>query len=533
MKNTIVLILLILTNVIMANPEAVKFRDMAAEDLHNEKYKEAQRSIQSALNIELKKYGAESPEAARSQLLHSRIMFYNGNYTGAVNTAKSALNILGRKYGENSPEAAQAGIVLADLFFKTGEMVKCEATAGKSLAIFDKTKSNDSGKILAAGLLAKIYSLKNQNKQALKYLNSVSGIIKPDSSEKLEWLKAAGAVYAGNRDFAKAVNNAEAAIKLAKKMYGGKSLHCALAEKSLAEVYVAEKKYTEAQKILPDIAQVIIDKVGTNHLLTVEMMILRGNVFMREGKIKHSSILLINATDRLEKMLPESNFITALAMFYSGQLNAAQKSFDAAELELQYAVKAFMRQLGTDNLMVAACCNELSIIALQRKDYKRAVAYAKRMQELYLKLEGTDDPATAAAWRNLGFMYTRANLLDNAAKAYISALKIYGGKNKDEAGAAVICAELSALYGKMENKEKCREYCLKALELVKKSALSAQKKAMIYYLCSFSYYTEGDYTKAYDLVYEAKKVIIKTKGSSHPSVKSYDQVLKMIDSKRH
>ena len=84
----------------------------------------------------------------------------------------------------------------------------------------------------------------------------------------------------------------------------------------------------------------------------------------------------------------------------------------------------------------------------------------------------------------------------------------------------------------MQNKEKCRQYCLQALKLVKTAKLRPQKQAMIYYLCSFSYYTEEEYTKAYDLVYEAKKIIIKAKGNNHPSIKSYDQVLKMIDSKR-
>ena len=532
MKKTILILSTVITAYIVhADPAALKLRNESIALLRKDEFRQAEKTLLKAINIELKKYGARSSQVAKSQLIHAEIMFYRGKYEYAINTAKSSLNILGRIHGANSLEASKAGYVLAKLFLSTGQVILAEATIRKTLSIQISKAPVAPETMDSRIVLAEILCLKDKTKAALSTLQKAQRAIKQDSPLHAQYMIGLSKAYRNNGKLDKAHKTALKAIEICDKVYGKDSLNNALATENLVQVLSKEKKFKEAQKLFPGIAKTFIKKVGVRHLYTIELMMLRGYVYMREGDQKKSKALLSKATEAMQHILPGKNMKTALCMYYSAKLNSAQKKYAAAEVLFKYAIKTFIKQLGTNNTMVASCLNELSIIAASKSQLTKAVKYALRMKQIYVDLKGPDDPLVASAWRNLAFMYTRSMQPNKAIKAYNSALKIYKKKPdpKNDMVVARIYADMAALYGRINKPAEAKSHCLKALAICKKYPnIKDKNKSMIYYLCSFYFYSIKDFKKAHELISKAKNILEKKYGPRHPTIQHYNKAIQMI-----
>ncbi len=525
---------LLATGTVFADKAAEELREKAAILLQKDEFKESEKTLLKALNIELKKYGTKSSQAARSQLVQAKIMFFQGKYDSAINLAKSSLNILGNIHGSNSLEATEAGYVLAELFLRTGQIIEAEATIRRTLAIqLDKAPQSPA---TAAGriLLAEILSMKDRYKVALTELDKAAKVLKPDAPEMVQCQTIYSDVYRKQHKTIDAFKAGRSAVDLAIKLWGEKSLQSALAARCLVELFTAEKKFAEARKLLPAIATTVVKKVGTKHVYTIEMMILRGVVYMREGEVEKSKVLLNRATADIQHILPGKNLITALAMFYSAQLNSAMKQYPSAEIMFKYAHNTFLKQLGNDNLMLASCLNELALLAGRSHKYKSAVPFEEKALRIYTQIFGEDTPRLAPPLGNMAYMYTRAGQPDKAIAAYLKALQLYEKTSNKayEVEIARTSANLAALYGRMKQQSKAKAYCEKALALCDKHKnLKNPKIATIYFLCSFYYYTTQDYKRAYELVSMAQNSLRRIYGPNYPAVKNYDQILLQIKQK--
>jgi hypothetical protein len=535
MKKTILVLSgLLLASIIYADKSALALRNQASDLLQKEAYRKSEKTLLKALNIELKKYGAKSSQTAQSQLVHAEIMFYLGKYEYAINTAKSSLKILGQIHGADSLEAAKAGYVLSTLFLRTGQIVLAEATIRKTLTIQLSQAKASPDTAASRIVLAEILSLKDKNKTALLELQKAQKNLKKDSHQMAQCMVAYSKVCLKIKKYPEALKAGRQAVAICNKRWGADSLHSAQAAISLVKVYTSEKKFVEARKLLPVIAGIVVKKVGVKHLLTVEMMTLRGFVYMREGELQKSKILLNKATTEIQHILPGKNLKTAYCMFYSAQLNAALQKYPAAEIMFKYAISAFATQLGKTNLIVASCLNELSLVAARNKKFKTAVLYAEKTTQIYIQLKGKENPMLAPPFRNLAYMYTRAGKSQKAIATYILALKLYEKipDPKNDISIARICANVAALYGRTRQPAKAKGYCKKALAICDKNKhLKNKKIAMVYFLCSFYYYSTKDFKKAYDLVNQAKTILIKAYGPNYPAIRNYDKVLLQIKQK--
>ena len=189
------------------------------------------------------------------------------------------------------------------------------------------------------------------------------------------------------------------------------------------------------------------------------------------------------------------------------------------------AFKVFVRQIslseklyGTDHPATASSYNDIGLVYYNQGAYDLALQYFNNALEIYKNVLGEDHPFTASTYSNIGVVYYGKGAYDQALECYQKALdireKVLG---KDHSGTAQSYANIGLVYYIQGAYDQALEYYNKALEINEKILGEAHSDtAIIYDNIGLVFDNQGAYDQALQYFNKALDIRKKVLGESHP-----------------
>lgn len=196
------------------------------------------------------------------------------------------------------------------------------------------------------------------------------------------------------------------------KQSGGDPIRLGHRRTNLAEVYMIEGKYAEAEKILLDVVSSYEKVQGTEGRDVAVALSNLQECYRQQGKFAEAQKDLVRAYDIKKKSFGDNSPELASTAEDLGLL--LQQSSKAGEAETYFKETIKIRDNGKDSPELANALNNLARIYKDEGKYTEAEALYKRTLAMREKILGPQDPAIAVVLRNYASVLKELNRLDEA-----------------------------------------------------------------------------------------------------------------------
>lgn len=228
-------------------------------------YEQAEKLLKDAILIREKNFGFFSNEVAESLKILAKIYIDQQQYDDAVTLYNRVVEIEEMKIGRDHPYYATSLEELANIYTKQKNYKEAEILYLKSLAIYEKKYGiNDPyfvGSVLSK--LIKTYESLDEIKNARQLKKRKERIIVDEN--ELTKIRIKVREYTKEKRYAEAIEAAENALELTKKIYGVDSLSVAVDLKGIAELYKAMHEYSKAKNAYSRALEIWIAERGPRH----------------------------------------------------------------------------------------------------------------------------------------------------------------------------------------------------------------------------------------------------------------------------
>lgn len=208
------------------------------------------------------------------------------------------------------------------------------------------------------------------------------------------------------------------------------------------------------------------------------------------------------------------------------------KKYEEADNLFKKALLIYNQRLGDCNLYSAVCFQHLGVLSGMRSRVVEASWYMEKCKDIYVKIKGGDSLETARAWNNMGFAYLRRRRVkvNKALEAFqetLRILKLHFGDNDLQVAQGY--ADVSLAYVRLNDAEKARDACRKALDICRQLQYPETPAAStVYYICSSYYIFSGKPDRAAELLEQAISIREKTCPPGDPLLQTFKLSLKKI-----
>jgi tetratricopeptide (TPR) repeat protein len=287
-------------------------------------------------------------------------------------------------------------------------------------------------------------------------------ITTPDKEAKLKILNKLAKEFS-SVSFEKSIQYGTQALELSRKLK--QSEEEANAMISIGEAYIAQNKFTEAEKYFKD-AKDLCEKSGNKNGIAKSLNGI-GLIYYLQGNsdeaIKHYNLSLIYSKNNKIKA-EQGN-----ALFNIGQVFRKRQDYGKAELNFKQALKVFESINDIDGFNgLAKTYNGLGMMKQGTGDYKSAIEYYEKALQ-YREIKG-DKKGCAILYNNIGNTYLKWGEYEKAIGYYQKALKIFeeiGSQN----GIASCATNIGLVYEYLASEGNYKQnilYHTKALEYQEK-----------------------------------------------------------------
>ena len=199
-------------------------------------------------------------------------------------------------------------------------------------------------------------------------------------------------------------------------------------------------------------------------------------------------------------------------------------------LSLEYYLKTLTireRILGSNNPATAISYNNIGVTYMYMSDYPKALEYYFKALDINERVLESDNPYTAGSYNNIGVTYRSMGNYPKALEYHFKALdieeRVLSSNNPDT---ATSYNNIGGTYGYMGDYPKALEYFLKALNIFERiSGTNNPDTATSYNNIGSTYGSMGDYPKALEYHFKALDIEERVLGTDHPATAgSYNSI---------
>ena len=305
-----------------------------------------------------------------------------------------------------------------------------------------------------------------------------------------------------------------------KARFGVNHANYGVALNSLANVYAAQGKYTDAEGLYQRALAIKEKALGKDHPAVASSLNNLAIVYWRQSKYADAEGLDKRALAIYEKAFGSDHRKVAGPIENLALVYADQAKYADAEGLYKRALAIKEKTLGADHPDVAKTLNNLALVYWNQGKYADAEGLYKRALAIKEKALGKDHPAVASSLNNLALVYADQAKYADAEGLYKRALAI---KEKtlgaDHPDVAKTLNNLAILYGK-QGKYPDAEGLFKRALAIREKALGKDHPdvANSHIALAIMYDDQGKYADAEGLYKRALAIREKTLGKDHPYV---------------
>ena len=320
--------------------------------------------------------------------------------------------------------------------------------------------------------------------------------------------------------YVEAVNYAEQALDVARKLWGEKHPSVATSLNHLAELYQSQGRFSEAEPLYIEALQIRKRLLGDAHPDVATNLNHLAELYRSQGRFTEAEPLYIEALQMRKRLLGDAHPDVASSLNNLAALYRNQGRLTEAEPLYIEALQMRKRLLGDAHPDVASSLNNLA--ALYRNQGRLTEAEPLLIKALQMRkiLLGEAHPDVATSLHHLAALYSSQGRLTEAEDLYIEALqmrkRLLGDAHPDVATNLNNLAELYQSQGRLTEAE---PFYNEALQMRKRLLGDAHPDvaASLNHLAEL-YQSQGRLTEAEPFYNEALQMRKRLLGDAHPDV---------------
>ncbi|SRR6266481_2395325 len=332
------------------------------------------------------------------------------------------------------------------------------------------------------------------------------------------FLSRLGKALAKIGDYDQAAIYLKRGLEITQKTLGSEHPNCATILSSLAEVYAAQGKYTEAEDTYRQ-ALAIRVKLDEHPAVATSYDDLGGTYYLQGKYVEALAFYRLALTIR-EKTLGSDHPDVATSLNNLASLDYIQGKYAEAEVMFERALAIRQKTLGSDHPDVATSLNNLANLYYIQGKYAEAEATFTRGLEIREKSLGPGHPAVGASLNDIGLLYSAQKRYAEAEVTFKRALAI-GEKalGPDHPAVGDSLNNLGELYN-LQGKYPEAEACFTRALAIREKALGPDHPDVAISLSNLAnlYTNQGKYAEAEMLFRRGLAVLEKSLGRENISV---------------
>ena len=340
-------------------------------------------------------------------------------------------------------------------------------------------------------------------------------------AQTADWARYTDAGIAATEEhrYAEAEKQFKAAIEEAEK-FGPGDTRLATSLSYLAEVYVVQQKYAEAEPLYQRALEIREKAKGPEHHDVLVSLNNLAAVYYVHGKYAEAESFYKRSLSILEKVQGPDSPEVATILNNLAELYRAQGKYAEAEPLYKRLLIIEEKALGPDDPNVAASLNNLALLYANQGKYSEAEPLYRRALTIQQKAFGADHPEVAATLNNLAELYRRQRKYSEAEPLYKNSLAIVEkAEGPDHPHVAASLNNLAQLYDDQGKHSEAEPLYRRSLE-IREKALGPDHPDVaesLYNLAALCR-VQGRYAEAEPLYRRALAIQEKALGADHQEV---------------
>ena len=303
----------------------------------------AERYLREALDTDLKVYGPDDQETARTTYLLGVALGSKGDYAGAVDDFRRAVAVYRKQPKDTNLQVADFaealnsfGVVLLRVY---GQFQEAESAWSEVLAFAPRLTGKDRSQVASAeNFLAALHSDRGEYREAESWGRKSVAEYRSLGNERFQIAESEvnlGAILRTEGQYPEAEQLIQDGLAIYRQLLGEQHPSVAYAWVHLGTVHYLEGKYAEAQEEATRAAKIYEATLPKGHGAVTSAHTLQGLVLNKTGHASQAEPILRDSLQTRLRVLPKGHYLTAITQGALGECLTLQKRYAEAEPLLQ------------------------------------------------------------------------------------------------------------------------------------------------------------------------------------------------------
>jgi serine/threonine protein kinase/tetratricopeptide (TPR) repeat protein len=248
--------------------------------------------------------------------------------------------------------------------------------------------------------------------------------------------------------------------------FPGQELTEAAIRLTIGNAYMELGQFAKAQPQLARARQLREQKLGSEHVETLECMDSLSKVHWLQGRLDDAEALCQKVVEVRRQQQGDDHLDTLNSLNNLATLMFERGSYDTAERLYEQILDAKRASLGADHAETLQSMNNLAVFYGDRGRYEEAERILRQVLERRQKRQGPDHPATLGSMNNLATLLWERGRYDEAEPLFRTALEANHDKQGPTHPSTLLCMEnlgvLLGNRGRFQEAEKLQKQALEA-----------------------------------------------------------------------
>ncbi len=408
----------------LSNEEFIRFPRITCFYQGQAAFTEAMQWIERCLEIAKVRFGESHLSVA--DLLNIRGIIYReqGHYSEAEALYQKSLRIRQQQSRDSHPELGAYFNNLALLYHKQERYSEAEQLYQKSLACL-QNQSGDAQVLATATTLhnlAELYYLQGRYSEAeplcLRSLEIRQQQLENNHPYVAQSLNNLAQLYTLQQRYSEAESLCLRSLEIRQQQLGNNHPEVANSLYTLAKIYINQERYSEAEPLCLRSLEILKQKLGNTHPETAESLSSLAELYTVQDRYSEAESLYLDCLTIFESSLGKAHpatqninkyfIVLAIKAIQSGRITELSENLITQSM-LPQALEALRQQLGDNNIVLAACLNNLAAFYRQKGSYSQAEPLYKQALSISQQQLGDSHWDTTKILNNLADFYYSQN----------------------------------------------------------------------------------------------------------------------------
>jgi len=303
----------------------------------------AEHYLREALDTDLKVYGPDHQETARTMYLLGVTLGSKGDYASAENLFRQAVAIYRSQRQDANldvPHFAESLGRLGIILFRVkGQTQEAESILQEALALSPRLTGRDRAQVAdAENLLAALHADRGEYQEAASWGRKSVAEYQQFGTERFQVAESEvnlGAILRTLGQYSEAEKLLQDGLSIYRQLLGEEHPSVAYAWVHVGQLHYLEGKYTQAEEEAERAVRIYEVKLPKGHGAITSAYTLQGLILNKTGRSAEAERILRDALQIRLRVLPKGHYFIALTQGALGECLTTQKRYSEAEPLLQ------------------------------------------------------------------------------------------------------------------------------------------------------------------------------------------------------